>query len=162
MLAVNRLPWCVPFGCRRPDAVARAHAVAHDAERVELEDLGDVDRVVLDLVECLFLRWRNGVRVLQFEEDERQAVDVDEDVRPPVVPAAYRQLVHGEEDVVLGMIPVDGIDVLDLVRAVGPLDAYLDPCPEHRVEGHVAAKRVDAVGSCEQTDGLVDGLGRQV
>ena len=30
--------------CRRPDAVARAHAVADDAERVELEDLRDVDR----------------------------------------------------------------------------------------------------------------------
>ncbi len=30
------------------------------------------------------------------------------------------------------------------------------------MEGHVAAQRVDAVGSREQTDGLVDGLGRQV
>ena len=60
------------------------------------------------------------------------------------------------------MIPVDGVDVLDLVRPVRPLDAHLDAGPEHRVEGHVAAERVDPVGSCEQTDGLVDGLGRQV
>ena len=138
----------------------RAHAVAHDAERVELEELRDVVRVVLDLVERLFLRWRNRVRVLQLEEDERQAVDEDDDVRPAVVPAAHRELVDDEELVVLGMVPVDGIDVLDLVRAVRPLDAHLDAGPEHRVERHVAAERVDAVGSCEHTDGLVDGLGR--
>ena len=31
--------------------VTRAHTVAHDAKRVEVEDLGDVYRVVMDLVE---------------------------------------------------------------------------------------------------------------
>ena len=60
------------------------------------------------------------------------------------------------------MVPVDRIDVLDPVRAVRPLDAHLDAGPEHRVEGHVAADRVDAVWPCKDTDDLVDGLGRQV
>ena len=41
-------------------------------------------------------------------------------------------------------------------------DSYLDPGPEPRVQGHVTAKRVDAVRSGEQTDRLVDGLGWQV
>ncbi len=117
---------------------------------------------MLDLVERLFLRWRNQVRVLQLEEDERKAVDVDQDVRPTVVPPADGQLVHGEEDVVLGVVPVDGIDVLDPVSAVRSLDAHLDAGPEHCVERHVAAERIDAIRSCEQTDGLVDGFGRQV
>lgn len=82
------------FRCRRPDAVAGAHAVAHDAESVELEDLGDVDGVMLDLVERLVFGGRDRVRVLQLEEDERQAVNVDEDVWPAIVRAAYGQLVH--------------------------------------------------------------------
>ncbi len=45
-------------GVGRPHAVQRAHAVGHDAERVEVEELGDVDGVVLDLVERLVDRWR--------------------------------------------------------------------------------------------------------
>src|SRR5262245_56545624 len=93
VLAVDRLPRRVPFGRRGPYAVASAHTIADDAEGVELEHLRNVYGVVLDLVERLFFGRRNGIRILQLEQDERQTVDVDDDVGTAIVRATDGQLV---------------------------------------------------------------------
>ena len=87
---------------------------------------GMSSRVVLDLVVRLLLRWRDRVRVLQLEQHQRQAVDEDEDVRPAVVPAADRQLVDGQEDVVLRDAPSRRRRRARSCAAVRPLDPHLE------------------------------------
>ena len=79
----------------------RLDAIGDDANRIEVEDLGYFVRVVLDLIPCVLHRRRGGPRVLQFEEDQRKSIDVDQNVWPTVVLPVNRQLVYDVKDVVV-------------------------------------------------------------
>ena len=103
--AVDRFPRRVPFGGGGPHAVQRVDAIGHDDERVEVEELRDVVGVVLNLVERLVDGGLVRVRILQFEDHQRQAVDVDDDVRAAVVLAVDGQLVDDAEVVVVAGRP---------------------------------------------------------
>jgi hypothetical protein len=101
-----------------------------DGEGVVVEELRDVVAVVLDLVPRALHGGFFGVRILQFEDGQRQAVDEEDEIGTAVVAAVDRKLIGDEEFVVFRVLPIDGID-----EAVGEVSGDLSR------SGHRAAPR---------------------
>ena len=103
---IHRAPCHVPVKVRREGAVAGGKAIAQHAHQVRAEERRDVRLVSLNLV-----IGGNNVRVFrlrpfQFHDHQRQAVEENQNVRPPLVRAHHRELIHRQPLVVL-VLPID-------------------------------------------------------
>jgi hypothetical protein len=99
-------------------------------------------------------------RVLQLDDNQRQAVDKDHYVGPPIVlPLAYRELVDGQPVVLLGIIEVDGPGLGPGDRSI--LAAVLDGDAIHQqtMERPVAIDEGRCVDMGQLPECILDGLG---
>ena len=103
---VEALPLAEVLEWRRVAADAGVHAVAEHHERVVMKDVGDC---VLVVGEVLVVGAADvAVDVLQFHEQEWDAVDETDQVGPAAVERPLDpQLAHREEVVVLGVVEVE-------------------------------------------------------
>ena len=118
--AVNRLPGREPFQVARVHSMQGGHAIGDDAERVEIEQLGNIERIVLNLIVCaldggVFVIW-----VLEFKGAEGQAGAVHDEVGAAVVRAVNGELAHDAKVVLGGFVPVDEVDVLEAFLTYPP------------------------------------------
>jgi len=160
-LAIDGFPRREPLEVGAVHALQRGGAVGQDAAGVELEQARDVVQVVLKLVVGAGHVGRFAPRAFQLEDDQRQAVDVDDDVGPAGVCAFDGELVDDQEVVVLGVVPVDEVDVLVAVCAVD-LIFQLVATGEGLVEVHVALVQRHTVGVAGGGHDFVQGLGQQM
>lgn len=163
LLAVDRLPRRIPFEVRRPHPVQRRDSVRDHGQRVEVEHLRNVVAIVADLVERVFDGRLLVVRILQLEQHERQSVDEQHDVGTSGVRSADRQLIDDLKAVGFGMLPIDGVDVPELVGAVLAIDSeFVVAARQQFVECFVAMQRVHAIGATENLHRFVERCFRQV
>lgn len=133
-------------------------AIGDDHERIEIKELRDARLVVLHLIEGPQRVRLLLIRVLQLEEHHREAVQVDQHIRPPVVLAANGELVHHAEVVVRHVMPVHQMDVLDVLADVRLAIALLKAASQQRMEVHVPLHRRHPFGVAGFDDRRFDGL----
>ena len=160
--AVYGHPRVVPFAAGRPRAVQGGDAVGDDDEAVVIEELGNLVGVMLDLVEGVFDGGFFVVGILEFEDDQRQAVDEDDDVGTAVVLPMNGKLIDGADVVLVRLIPVDRIDVAMFAVPVWKFHFQFDAACEHLVKGKVAAQGVGTFGLAEDAHGFIERAGGKV
>ncbi len=140
----------------------RGHTVRDDRDRIELKELRDFVTVMADLVQGIVDGRLFRIRVLEFEKDERKAIDENEKVRPAVILPVNWKLVDDEENVAGRIVPIDRIDVPMLLASVGVFDGKLESTCEKLVKRHVPPNSVHPFGTADPGDGVVNGSRRNV
>ena len=160
--AVDGLPGRKVLPRCAPDAVQRLRSVRNHGDGVGIEELGDAVAVVANLVEGVFDGGFVAPRILELEDRQGQAVDVDHQIGAALALPGDGQLIDHQEVVGFGVVPIDGIDQAIVDGAVVPFDVQGVASGGVLVERHVAAQGVDAVRPGETTGGFVEGGGRQI
>ena len=158
-LAVDLLPVeeMLPLG--GDGAGAGLAAVGEDDEAVGIEDVADSVAVVGQVVIIGVLD--AGRRNLEFEQDDRQAVDKADDVGPAQVHvAADPDLLSGQKIVIVRIVPIDGSGNVGNDRAVVLADLDRDAVADECVDIGVGANRVHGrTVAGDLLDGCIDGFG---
>ena len=103
-------------------------------------------------------------RILQLDHAERQPVDEDHDVRPPVVPLRpdHRELVDRQPVVVVRIVEVNHARLRARDRPVRPPVLDRDAIDEHPMDGPVAVDESRPLRPNDLAEGVVEGVLRQV
>jgi hypothetical protein len=154
------LPRDEVFPVARDRAVAGCIAIAHDEKGVVVEGVGDA--VLGEVVGQVVVEAGADVPVygLQFDEDQRQAVDEAHQIRATVVVrhahALDLQFAHGEKAVVGGAPEVDNLRpcVARFARSIAPLDRYTNA--DEAIElAVVLDERAGEIDARQLLDGLL-------
>lgn len=155
-------PRVIPFAAGRPCAMQGGDAVGDDDKAVVIEELGNLVGVMLDLVEGVFDGGFFIVGILEFKDDQRQAINEDNNIGTAVVLPMNGKLIDGADVVLVRLIPVDGVDVAMLAVPVWKLHFQFDAASEHLMKGEVAAQGVGAFGLAEDAHGFIERAGGKV
>ncbi len=161
---IDRAPGLEPLLARAKDADPRLRAVRDDERAVVVEERRDLRLVCPELVERRPDRGLLVSRVLQLDHAERQPVEKDHDVRPPVVPLRpdHRELVDGQPVVVVRILEVDHARLRAPDGLPRPVVFNGHAVHEHLVDGPIALDQRRAVRPNDLAEGIVEGFLRQV
>src|SRR5450631_3909316 len=98
------------------------YTVRDHSHRVELENLWDVIAVVRDLVQRVLDGRIRMPWVFQLEESQWKPVHINHEIWTTVVLTVNGELVDYEEVILVGIDPVDSVDVPEFLRAVRLFD----------------------------------------
>jgi hypothetical protein len=149
---------------RLQDADPRLRAVRDDERAVVVEERRYLRLVCLELVQGRPDRGLLVGRVLQLDHAERQPVEKDHDVRPPVVPlrSDHRELVDRQPVVVVRIIEVDHARLPPRDRPIRPSVLDRHAIDEPPMDGPVALDQQRPVRPNDLAERVVEGLLRQV
>ena len=147
---------------RREAADLRLDGIGQHAEGVGQEKLRNLLLVVGQVVVERSLELH--VRVLQFDEDQRQAVDVEQHVGPAEAAlASDPELRDGQIAILVRLVEVDQLNALLLLLALGVVELHRDAVAQQVVDFLVGGDERHGLTPVEQLfQRVLNGLGRDV
>ena len=146
VVAVDGAPRHEAFPIGGERARARLQAIGNDQQFVGGKQAGDFALVGLELIERAAQRGVFVGRVLEFDHAQRQAVDEDHDIGPPVAFILDDgKLIEDEPIIAIDLLEVDGPDFIARDRTVGSFEFHVEAIDQQLMPAPIVFDQVGRV-----------------